>query len=184
MRRVKELCKLVWFSTWPGKYSKKYLGRSMGSFRTCCLTLKSLILMPDMASLQHCHPQQLYFMWHCCHHPCPSPCASQAVTLGEQGGFSVQREHLGSSHHCWSWLWGHHSSSPCSPSTTCTPHRDLVLVQFLRTYCCIEHFILRVVFFVTFTPTLHLRFVINHNCLVNLKVTNLSLCQSTKHTSH
>lgn len=107
-RGVKELCNLVWFSTWSGKYFKKYLERSMGRFRTTCLMLRSLILMPGMALLQPCHPQQLHFVLDCCHYPCPSPSASQAVTLGKQGGSLCRASTLASSHHRWRWLWDRH----------------------------------------------------------------------------
>lgn len=163
MRRVRELWNSVWFSTWPEKHFLKYLGRIMGSFRTSCPLLRSPILMPGMALVQHCHPQQLHFVWDCCPHPCPNPSASQAVTQGAEWAAWHPATIAGAGYAAVT------SSSPCFPALRgiSFPHWDFLLVHILCTYYCIMRFIiLKVVFFVTFTPVLHLRFVINHNCPV------------------
>lgn len=150
----------------------------MDSFRNICLTLKPLILMSGTPSVQH--PQQLHFVLDHCHYHCPSPSASRAVTLpSEQGSLRTEQAPLPSAATTWA---GCRASPPLPPTLSQHHVRPTLGFSFssdsVQNYYYILHFI--IIFFVTFTPTLHSIFLINHNCLVIFKSNECIFAQEYK----
>lgn len=121
MKKVKEQHNLICFSTGLRKYRKKYLGRSTGSFRNNCLTLKFLIFMSGMPLVEHLSFPTPAF--HATSVPLPLsepihlascyPAQWARGTLNTASTFAFHRCYLGRLHsHCLLF-------PPPSPSTTC-----------------------------------------------------------------
>lgn len=116
-----------------------------------------------------CHSEHLHFMLDHCHYHGPSPSTLQAVTLPSEQG-TLHRASTFAFHHCYlGGLRSHHLLLPAP----CVP----VLLRFGFSSDSVQHYyysmlhfiILKFIFFVTFTPTLHSTFLINRNCLVIFK---------------
>lgn len=133
----------------------------MDSFRNICLTLKPLILMSGTPLVQHPPPHELW------------PCLASK-------GVSAQSKHL-----CLQPPLPEQAAEPSPPlPPTLSQHHVRPTLGFsfssdsVQNYYYILHFI--IIFFVTFTPTLHSIFLINHNCLVIFKSSECIFAQEYK----